>query len=82
MWYKFWPISNVTEALVMYFLFVVNNTTVNETITDSESNSNMNETATDSSDPEETTAAGTTAAPDVDVTTATVSLLCGHKLKY
>ena len=60
---------------VMYLLFVANNATVNETITDSESNSTMNETVTDPSDPEETTAAETTAAPSVDVTTATVSLL-------
>ena len=61
---------------VMYLLFVANNATVNETITDSESNSTMNGTVTDPSDLEETTAAGSTAAPSVDVTTATVSLLC------
>ena len=60
---------------VMYLLFVANNATVNETISDSDSNSTMNETVTDPSDPEETTTAGTTAAPSVDVTTATVSLL-------
>ena len=59
----------------MYLLFVANNATVNETISDSDSISAMNETVTDPSDPEETTAAGTTAAPSVDVTTATVSLL-------
>ena len=64
---------------LVHLSFVASNATADETITEPDNNSTMNETVTDSNDPKETTSAETTAAPSVDITTAAVSLLC-HKL--